>query len=103
MNVDISRGEAERQVTDELRRTVDMLMKLNNSSTSGRSNENVKQFNNCNLHILRITLQAYNEMGKLLRARSHEIVRAIEDRMHKKHPSAETISKSPRSDSSTRE
>jgi len=94
-------GNAERQVTDELRRTIEMLTKLNNSSTSGRRNEDVKEFNNCNLHILRITLQAYNEMGKLLRARSNEIVRAIEHRMHKKHPSAETALKSGRSDASS--
>lgn len=74
-------------------------MKLNSSSTSGRCNEDVKQFNNCNLHILRITLQAYNEMGKLLRARSQEIVQAIEQRMHKKYPSTEATLKSVCSDS----
>lgn len=94
-------GNAERQVTDELRRTIEMLTKLNNSSASGRRNEDVKEFNNSNLHILRITLQAYNEMGKLLRARSNEIVRAIEHRMHKKYPSAETALKSGRSDTSS--
>jgi len=93
--------DAESRVTDELRRTIEMLMKLNNSSSSARHNEDVKQFNNCNLHILRITLQAYNEMGKLLQARSKDIVRAIEQRMHKKHPSAEEALKSVHSDSSS--